>query len=52
MKAQKLVEKYKIKPRDAIHSATSLSLNINEIISEDSDFDKVEELKRLSPASI
>ena len=49
LKAQKLIEKYKINPRDAIHSATALNLNIKEIISEDSDFDKIKEIKRISP---
>ncbi len=48
-KAQSLIENYNIKPRDAIHSATAISLNIKEIISNDSDFDKVKELKRISP---
>src|SRR3989344_928160 len=41
MKAQKLVEEYNLKPRDAIHAATAINLNINEIISEDDDFDKI-----------
>lgn len=46
--AGKLMDKYNINPRDAIHCATALKLNIKEIISEDSDFDKVKELKRIS----
>jgi len=52
MKAQKLIEKYDLKPRDAIHAATALNLNIREIISEDDDFDKIKELKRISPIDI
>ncbi len=52
MKAQKLIENYNIKPRDAIHSATAISLNIKEIVSEDDDFDKVKELKRIDPSKI
>ena len=52
LKAQKLIEKYNIKPRDAIHSATAINLKINEIISEDSDFDKINELKRIDPVNI
>ncbi len=44
--AQKIMEKYKIKPRDAIHIATALASNINEIISDDKDFDKIKEIKR------
>ncbi len=49
IKAQKLFEEYNLKPRDAIHAATALYMNINEIISEDKDFDKIKELKRISP---
>ncbi|MBS3071456.1 type II toxin-antitoxin system VapC family toxin [Candidatus Pacearchaeota archaeon] len=51
LKAQKLIEKYNLKPRDAIHSVTAISLGIKEIISEDADFDKINELKRISPES-
>jgi len=52
VKAQKLCEIYDIKPRDAIHCATALHLGIKEIISEDKDFDKVKELKRIDPGKI
>ncbi len=52
MKAQKLIEEYDLRPRDAIHAATAISLNISEMISEDDDFDKVKELKRISPINI
>jgi len=45
--AQKLTEKYNIAPRDAIHAATAIVNGINEIISDDPDFDKVKELKRI-----
>jgi uncharacterized protein len=47
--SQKLVEKYGLKPRDAIHSATAISMKLMEIVSEDKDFDKVLELKRVNP---
>src|SRR3989344_4637949 len=50
LRAQKLIEKYNIRPRDAIHAATALHVGVNEIISEDSDFDKINELKRIDPA--
>ncbi len=43
-----LIEKYNLKPRDAIHAACSLNHAIFSIISDDDDFDVVEELKRLS----
>ena len=52
MKAQKLVEEYNLLPRDAIHAATAISLNISEIISEDKDFDKIKVLKRIKPETI
>lgn len=45
--AQNLIEKYNLRPRDAIHAATALCSGINEIISDDSDFDKISELKRV-----
>ena len=48
-KAQQLIEEYNLKPRDAIHAATALVNGINEIISDDSDFDKIKEIKRIKP---
>ncbi|MBO8180205.1 MAG: type II toxin-antitoxin system VapC family toxin [Archaeoglobus sp.] len=45
--AQKLVEKYKLLPRDAIHSALALKYCDGVIISNDVDFDVVEGLKRV-----
>lgn len=48
-KAQKLVNKYNLKPRDAIHTATAILNDIQEIISDDNDFDKIDEIKRISP---
>jgi len=46
-RAQELISKYNLKPRDAIHVATALINGINHIISDDSDFDKITELKRI-----
>lgn len=46
-KAQELIEKYNLKPRDAIHAASALINGINEIISDDSDFDNIKELRRI-----
>lgn len=46
-KAQQLIQKYNLKPRDAIHAASALVNGIKEIISDDSDFDKIKELKRI-----
>lgn len=46
-KAQELTELYSLGPRDAIHVATALINGIDEIISDDGDFDKIEEIKRI-----
>jgi len=47
-KAQKLVEKYEINPRDSIHISCALVNGIKEIISDDLDFNRVKEIKRIS----
>ena len=52
LRAQRLMEKYKIKPRDAIHAATALENGIETIISYNRDFDKLEEIKRIDPRSL
>ena len=41
-----IVEKYNLKPRDSIHVAAMILNKINEIVSSDSDFDNVKEIKR------
>ena len=46
-RAQDLIEKYSIKPRDAIHAACALENGIREFVSDDPDFDEVTELKRI-----
>jgi len=46
-KAQNLTEVYNLKPRDAIHAATAIINNIKEIISDNPDFDKIKEIKRI-----
>lgn len=48
-KAQQLIEKYDLNPRDAIHIASAIHIRLKEIVSEDSDFDVVKEIKRISP---
>jgi len=48
-KAQEIAEAYKLDPRDAIHAASAILNDCKEIISDDPDFDKVKELKRISP---
>ena len=44
--AQRLMNTYKLSPRDSIHAASALSRKIKTIISDDEDFDQVKELKR------
>ena len=46
-KAQQLIEKYTVHPRDAIHIASAIIHNIPTIISNDSDFQKIEEIKTI-----
>jgi len=45
-KSQLLMEKYNLKPRDSIHAACAIIFNIQDIISDDSDFDNINELHR------
>ena len=52
LRAQRLMEKYKIKPRDAIHAATALENGIETIVSYDRDLDEVKEINRLEPRSL
>ncbi len=46
-KAQELIENYSFKPRDALHAATAMLNNENELLSEDKDFDRLN-IKRVS----
>lgn len=48
-KAQDLIEKYNLKPRDAIHAAAAINNNIVDIVTYDPDFDVVKELKSGTP---
>ena len=50
LKASDLVAQHNLRPRDAIHAATAILNGEKEIISDDSDFDKVKELIRISLA--
>jgi len=40
------MERYPLKPRDAIHAATALAEEASTILSDDADFDAVKELHR------
>jgi predicted nucleic acid-binding protein len=44
--AQRLIEKYKLNPRDSIHIASALDRRLKIVISDDEDFDLVKEIKR------
>lgn len=45
--AQDLVASYGLRPRDAIHAACCIENGIDEILSDDSDFDGIAGLKRV-----
>ena len=44
---EKYLLKYNLKPSDAIHLATMEKIGANHIVTEDEDFDKVKEVKRI-----
>ena len=46
--ALSLIKIYQLNPRDAIHAATAILHGADTIISEDRDFDKIQEIKRIS----
>lgn len=46
IRAQELVERYQLKPRDAIHVSTALTAGEREIISDDAELDTVREIRR------
>ncbi len=48
LKAYNIMKEYRLAPRDAIHAASAIIKGIGIIISEDSDFDDIKELKRKS----
>ncbi|MBT9138922.1 MAG: hypothetical protein DDT31_01501 [Syntrophomonadaceae bacterium] len=47
VKAPSLIGKYKLRPRDAIHAALVVENAIGTIVSDDSDFDRVNEIQRV-----
>ena len=49
LKAQEVMEKYRLRPRDAIHSATAIENKITTIVSYEGGFDSVGGLKRIEP---
>lgn len=49
VRAQELAERYKVKPRDAIHAAVALENKIKTIVSYDEEFDAIDEIRRIEP---
>ncbi len=47
VRAQRVMEVYNLKPRDAIHAACCFENDIDNLISDDPDFDKVHDLNRI-----
>lgn len=48
LRSLQLMQKYpQLKPRDALHAATCMSIGISAIASDDSDFDAIKELERI-----
>ena len=46
-KAQEIINKYGVKPRDAIHAASAIENGIKEIVSDDSNLDVIKEIVRI-----
>lgn len=49
LRAQEILEKYGVKPRDAIHTATVIENKITNIASYDKDLDVIKVIKRIEP---
>jgi len=45
--ALEIIERYKPKPRNAFHIATMKEYKLKEIVTDDSDFDRIEWIKRI-----
>ena len=46
--AQQIISKYSIGPRDAIHVASAIRANARAILSNDSDFNRIQEIAKIS----
>ena len=46
-RAQRLMEKNKVNPRDAIHISSALEKKVTEIVSDDSELDVIKEIRRI-----
>ncbi len=49
LRAQEIMERYGLKPRDSIHAASALENDVTTIVSYDTDFDRVDGLRRVEP---
>lgn len=47
LEALDIMEKYDLKPRDAFHTAIMRNFDVNKIVSDDEDFDRVNGIKRI-----
>ena len=47
MRVPEIMRNYRLKPRDAIYVATMIQHQIDKIVSDDPDFDKVQEITRV-----
>lgn len=47
LRALGFMERYKLKPRDAFHVAIMEHFGVEHIVSDDTDFDRVKEIKRI-----
>jgi len=45
--AQRVLTQYNVRPRDALHAATALAHGASDMISDDSDFDAIKEIRRI-----
>lgn len=48
LRASELMEQYNLKPRDAMHVAIMQDIGATEIVSSDSDFDRIPGMKRIA----
>ena len=47
LRAQDLVERHGLKPRDAIHVSTAMLIGERELVSDDSDLDGIKDIERI-----
>ena len=45
--ALEFIEKYNLKPRDAFHAAIMKQFHVDSIVSDDSDFDRIKDIRRV-----